>query len=131
MIYKWFTKGIFCVLHKTKVHKLTLFWKKYNELCDNHGVKPKAIATELGVSAATDTKWVNDGMPNPDMIKRAAEYFDVPIDYLVNEDDTPIIPEAHKKQSIFKSGSSLSQRRVSLHRGSEISLKYSPKSFLI
>ncbi|MBR1750618.1 MAG: hypothetical protein IJ740_07015, partial [Ruminococcus sp.] len=50
-------------------------------------------------------------------------YFDVPIDYLINEDDTPIIPQANKKRSVFKSVSSLSQRWVSLRRGSEISLE--------
>ncbi len=102
---------------------MTVFWRKYNELCDERGVKPRALATELGISAATVTKWVNDGMPNLDMITRIAEYFDVPIDYLINEDDTPIIPKANKKRSVFKSVSSLSQRWVSLHRGSEISLE--------
>lgn len=102
---------------------MTIFWKKYNELCDENGVKPRAVAKELGISAATVTKWVNDGMPNLDMITRIAEYFDVPIDFLVNEDDTPIIPKANKKRSIFKSVSSLSQRWVSLRRGSEISLE--------
>ena len=102
---------------------MTIFWRKYNELCDEHGLKPRALATELGISAATVTKWVNDGMPNLDMITRIAEYFDVPIDYLINEDDTPIIPQANKKRSVFKSVSSLSQRWASLRRGSEISLE--------
>ena len=57
------------------------------------------------------------------MICKIAKYFGVLIDYLVNEDDTPIVPEANKKRSVFKSVSSLSQRWVSLHRGSEISLE--------
>lgn len=82
---------------------MTVFWRKYNELCDERGIKPRTLATELGISAATVTKWVNDGMPNLDMITRIAEYFDVPIDYLINEDDTPIIPQANKKRSVFKS----------------------------
>ena len=67
---------------------MTVFWRKYNELCDERGIKPRTLATELGISAATVTKWVNDGMPNLEMITRIAEYFDVPIDYLINEDDT-------------------------------------------
>ena len=102
---------------------MTVFWRKYNELCDEQGIKPRALATKLGISAATVTKWVNDGMPNLDMITRIAEYFDVPTDYLINNDDTPIIPQASKKRSVFKSVSSLSQRWASLRRGSEISLE--------
>ena len=76
-------------MHKLEGHKMTIFWRKYNELCDERGIKPRTLATELGISAATVTKWVNDGMPNLDMITRIAEYFDVPIDYLINEDDSP------------------------------------------
>ncbi len=102
---------------------MTIFWKKYNELCDEHSVKPRAVATELIISGATFTKWVNDDMPNLEMIRKITEYFDVPIDYLVNEDDTPIIPEANKKRSVFKSVNTLSQRWASLHRESEISLE--------
>ena len=102
---------------------MTTFWRKYNEVCKERGLRPRAVAAELGISAATVTKWVNDGMPNLEMISKIAEYFDVPIDYLINEDDTPIIPEANKKRSIFKSVSSLAQRWVSLRRGSEISLE--------
>lgn len=102
---------------------MTIFWRKYNELCDEHGVKPRTVATELGISSATVTKWVNDGMPNLEMIRKIAKYFDVPLDYLINEDDTPITPEANKKRSVFKSVSSLAQRWVSLRRGSEISLE--------
>ncbi len=104
-------------------HKITVFWRKYNELCDERGIKPRALATELGISAATVTKWVNDGMPHLDMITRIAEYFDVPIEYLINENDTPIIPKANKKRSVLKSVSSLPQRWVSLRRGSEIILE--------
>ena len=51
---------------------MTVFWRKYNELCDERGIKPRTLATELGISAATVTKWVNDGMPNLDMITRIA-----------------------------------------------------------
>lgn len=38
---------------------MTIFWKKNNEICNEHGVKPRSVATELGISAATVTKGVN------------------------------------------------------------------------
>lgn len=102
---------------------MTVFWKKYNELCDEHGVKPRAVAKELEISSATVTKWVNDGMPNLEMIAKISRYFDVPIDYFINDDDVPIISEASRKRSVFKSMTSLSQRWVSLRRGSEVNLE--------
>ena len=102
---------------------MTTFWRKYNELCDGKGERPRAVASKLGISSATVTKWVNDGMPNHEMIKKIADYFDYPEEYFTNEDDTPLTPNPSKKRSIFKSVSSLAQRWVSLRRGSEISLE--------
>ena len=106
MIYKF----LYYVQHGG--NNTTVFWKKYNELCNEHGVKPRAVAKELEISSATITKWVNDGMPNLEMISKIAQYFDV-----------PIISEASRKRSVFKSMTSLSQRWVSLRRGSEVSLE--------
>lgn len=48
---------------------MTIFWRKYNELCDEKGIKSRVLATKLGVSATTVTKWVNDGMPYLETIK--------------------------------------------------------------
>lgn len=45
------------------------------------------------------------------------------MDYLINEDDTLIIPEPKKKRGIFKSINLLSARWISLRRGSKISLE--------
>lgn len=102
---------------------MTVFWRKYNELCDIHGIKPRELARNLNVSSATVTKWVNGGMPNLYILTRISRYFDVPIEYFINDDDVPIITGVSRKRKKFSSVTSLSQRWSSFRRGDEVTLE--------
>ncbi|MCM1524756.1 MAG: helix-turn-helix transcriptional regulator [Ruminococcus sp.] len=101
---------------------MTVFWRKYNELCGIRNINPRKLAEELKISSATVTKWVNGGMPCLDILARISAYFDVPIEYFINDDDVPMIAEVSRKRNEFESVTSLSQRQTSFRRGDEVPL---------
>lgn len=62
------------------------FWKRYYELCNRKGRSPNAVASELGFSNATCTKWKNGSEPSSKSVARIAEYFNVSTDYLLGNE---------------------------------------------
>jgi len=47
------------------------------------GEKPNSVASAIGISSATITKWKNGTVPNSDFVTKIAEYFNIPTDYLL------------------------------------------------
>lgn len=62
------------------------FWEKYYELCNQRGTSPNAVASKLGFSNATCTKWKNGSKPSSKSISKIANYFEISIDYLLNDE---------------------------------------------
>ena len=62
-----------------------MFWDKFYQLCQESGKKPNPVGKEIGVSSATITKWKNGTIPNSKAIAKVAQYFNVPMDYLLDE----------------------------------------------
>lgn len=65
-------------------------WEIFKRLCDNKGVVPNNVAKELGIPSGTITGW-KKGIckPKVEKLKNIADYFNVSIDYLLGENDTP------------------------------------------
>lgn len=63
-----------------------MFWTKFVELCAKNNTKPNPVATELGISSGTVTKW-KKGLSTPSdvSVKKIADYFNVPVEYLVSK----------------------------------------------
>ena len=59
------------------------FWDRFYELCVKNGTKPNPVAKELGISSGAVTKWKNGSIPDPDMLIKISNKFDVSIDYLL------------------------------------------------
>ena len=62
------------------------YWKRYCELCSQKGTSPNAVASQLGFSNATCTKWKNGSVPSSKSLAKIAEYFNVSADYLLGNE---------------------------------------------
>ena len=64
-----------------------MFWLKYVELCNSVNKAPNKVASELGITSGTATKWKNGAVPQDRTIKKIADYFGVSVEYLKGETD--------------------------------------------
>ena len=64
-----------------------MFWANFVALCAKNNTKPNPVATELGISSGTVTKW-KKGLSTPSdvSVKKIADYFNVPVADLVGKD---------------------------------------------
>ncbi len=60
-----------------------MFWKRFYNLCLQHGKRPNPIGKEIGLSSGIISKWKNGGIPNGETLMKLANYFDVSVDYLL------------------------------------------------
>lgn len=65
-----------------------MFFQNYLRLCNKHGISPSAAALEMGISKPTVTRWKKGGTPNDATLQRIADYFNVPVGYLVEDKNT-------------------------------------------
>lgn len=64
-----------------------MFYDKYCELCKRNGISPTKAAAEIGLGMGTPTAWKKRGTyPNPAQAKKVANYFNVSIDWLMDND---------------------------------------------
>lgn len=64
------------------------FFEVFNRLCNEKGMSPNAVCKALGLSNATYTKWKQeDSTPRQTTLIKVADYFDVPVDYLLGVED--------------------------------------------
>lgn len=64
------------------------FYENYVRLCNKVGKKPSAVATELGISRATASRWGNGMVPTYSNLVKVADYFGVSVDELRGEEKT-------------------------------------------
>ncbi len=65
-----------------------MFSDKLKELRNNAHISQSTLAKALFVSQQAVAKWeIGTASPNPEMIKKIAEYFDVSIDYLLGREE--------------------------------------------
>lgn len=60
-----------------------MFWKRFVALCNDKGISPNGVCSELGLSNATATKWKNGSAPRATTVRKIADYFGVSVDYLL------------------------------------------------
>lgn len=63
-----------------------MIFEKISSLCEERGISVHALEKELGFGKSTILRW-RTASPGVDKLKMVADYFEVPIDFLVAEDD--------------------------------------------
>ena len=63
------------------------FWENFVRLCNEHDTKPNPVAKELGISSGTVTGWKKGSAPRDTAIRKIADYFNVPPEYLLGKTD--------------------------------------------
>lgn len=64
-----------------------MFYDKFKSLCDSKGISCNKAALEIGLSNATVPKWKKTGFtPRGETLSKIAEYFNVSIGYLLDEE---------------------------------------------
>jgi transcriptional regulator with XRE-family HTH domain len=56
--------------------------KRIAAMREEKGIKQKALATYVGVSAQAVSKWENGGAPDIELLPKIADFFSVSIDFL-------------------------------------------------
>ena len=62
-----------------------MFWKIFIDLCAKNDISPNAVAKKLSISSGAVTRWKNGATPNDVTLKKIANYFNVSVDYLLND----------------------------------------------
>ena len=62
-----------------------MFYDKFMELCAERNVKPSPILKKLGLSSGNLKRWEAGANVNSDTLKKLSEYFQVPVDYFLDE----------------------------------------------
>lgn len=97
-----------------------MFWEKFQYLSELKGMKPHAVLKELEISSGSANNWKKGTIPNGEILKKIADYFDVSIDSLLDFEDNESVRLSSKK-SVFKKLGSIPQRFNSLRAVAETS----------
>jgi transcriptional regulator with XRE-family HTH domain len=62
-----------------------VFYEKFINLCEKHGVSPSRALTELGISKGSLSRWKEGGKPLNENKKLIADYFGITVAELLEE----------------------------------------------
>ena len=65
-----------------------MFYDRFVYLCSKKGVSPSRAAIEAGISKSLVTKWKTNNAkdPSPDVLRKLAAYFSMPVSELLGEE---------------------------------------------
>lgn len=64
-----------------------MFYDMYLSLCNKAGKTPSGAALEIGLSKPTVNRWKNGGGVTDATLKKVADYFGVPVEYLLTDEE--------------------------------------------
>ncbi len=62
-----------------------MFYTKFVKLCNERNISPSAVAEQIGLSRAANTKWGAGQIPRKATMQKIADYFGVPVSYFSEE----------------------------------------------
>ena len=69
-----------------------MYYSTFCSLCEKFGLSPTSAIIDMGLSRSNITNWKNGRLPKAEVLQVVAEYFDVPVDYLLNGEETKKAP---------------------------------------
>lgn len=102
-----------------------MFYDRFKELCDKRGISCNRAAIDMGLSNATPSQWKKKGLtPKADTLAVIANYFNVSVDYLLEEPKVHAVelfpnPGGMKKTPTQKGERDGSEIMFALSRGGE------------
>ncbi len=66
---------------------MRLFYTRFAELCKDRGVSPSAAVEAIGLNKANASFWKRGSLPSSKNIQKLSEYFSVPVDYLLRDEN--------------------------------------------
>ena len=66
-----------------------MFYTQFLKICKENDVKPTPLIKSLGFSTGNLKKWSEGATVNSDILAKLAEYFNVPVDYFFEDDESP------------------------------------------
>ena len=69
------------------------FYSTFVRLCNKADRSPSRVASELGLSKATVSRWKSGGGITDPTAHKIAEYFGVSVDYLLGNEKKPAVQE--------------------------------------
>ena len=78
-----------------------MFYDRFVYLCSKKGVSPSRAAVEAGISKSLVTKWKTNNAkdPSPDVLRKLAAYFSMPVSELLGEENKKA-PTDHGERSV-------------------------------
>lgn len=86
--------------NKTKGAFLVNFYNNFIKLCNEAGKSPSKVALEIGTTKPSVTRWKNGSKPSDATLQKIADYFDVTVDFLINNDINKNNPAADSDEAL-------------------------------
>ena len=80
-----------------------MFYDRFLALCKQRGIAPSRAATDAGISKSLVSKWKANGVndPSPEVARKLADYFKVPLHELLGEQLTEREPREALKYALW------------------------------
>lgn len=62
-----------------------MFFQNFLRLCNSANKKPSSVALDLGIAKSTVSRWKEGSAPHPATLQKLADYFNVPVESLTEE----------------------------------------------
>lgn len=77
-----------------------MFKKKFIQLCNLKKVSPSYVCRQVGISSANYSQWTDESVPRKATLMRIADYFDVPLEQLLSDEES-IPAEKERKRNLI------------------------------
>ena len=82
-----------------------MFWNNFVSLCNQQNTTPTSVVRDLNISVGSVTHWKNGKVPHHATLKKLADYFDVPVGYLLGEEKkelaSPLTPTLTPEEQLL------------------------------